>query len=102
MDKNQTAAAIAVMKAFSEGKKIESRARSNDRWYINDLPRWNWETIEYRVAITPSMVYVIRNADGCPVQACDTLQFAQDWLESYNKHGLVQPYTMESYKQVME
>jgi hypothetical protein len=105
MDKNQTTAAIEVMKAFLEGKKIECRTRGKDRWYsvgAMDMPLWNWENVEYRVAVTPSMLYVIRNADGCVMEACNTPQYAQHRLESYNKCGLYKSYTMETYKQVLE
>lgn len=103
MDKKQTTAAIEVMKAFLEGKKIECRTRGKDRWYnVMAIPVWNWENVEYRVAVTPSTLYVIRNADGCVMEACNTPQYAQHRLESYNKYGLVRPYTMETYKQVLE
>lgn len=37
-----------IMKAYSEGKKIEVFV--NDEWKECSIPTWNWEEYDYRVA----------------------------------------------------
>ena len=48
---------IEVMKAYLDGKKIESRAIPHGEW--NEFlfePNWNWENLEYRVLQTKDSI----------------------------------------------
>lgn len=40
---------IAVMQAYKEGKRIEYKLKTNDKWCVNPQPGWNWEVCDYRV-----------------------------------------------------
>lgn len=44
---------IAVMQAFSEGKKIEMSVDGGRTWKANRMPVWNWGSCTYRVANFP-------------------------------------------------
>lgn len=63
---------IAVMKAFAEGKAIEYKRYSDDKW-LNSLgpscePSWNWADVDYRIAPKPlpevGDVLMIRTSAG--------------------------------------
>lgn len=40
---------IEVMKAFSEGKRIEFKTWGSDSWELTDVPVFNWAACDYRV-----------------------------------------------------
>lgn len=46
-----TAEKIAVMQAFSDGKKIQRHCflNSNLKWEDTEAPMWNWMAYEYRI-----------------------------------------------------
>lgn len=48
---------IAVMQAFADGAKIEFRNRgwASGVW-LHSNPKWNWESCDYRVAVTKPSV----------------------------------------------
>lgn len=53
-----TAEMIAVMQAFADGKPIEFRdvSLAHARWMRINLPSWNWQHLDYRVAVTPMTI----------------------------------------------
>lgn len=77
---------IAVMQAFVDGKAIESRDKRLSGtamwalWVPGDEPNWNWEQLEYRVAVVVKAVRYMRyvretqNYAGAPwVRTCSVL-----------------------------
>lgn len=44
---------IEVMKAFVEGKEIESKVYNGEDWTLCKFPFWNWSTCEYRIKPEP-------------------------------------------------
>lgn len=61
-----TAEMIAVMQAFADGKPIEFRdvSLAHAGWMRINLPSWNWQHLDYRVAVTPMTIpWVILNRD---------------------------------------
>jgi len=40
---------IAVMQAYEEGKKIQTRMIGKDGWWNNESPSWDWNHHEYRI-----------------------------------------------------
>lgn len=55
---------IAVMKAYAEGKKIESKLQNNESWKDDISPSWNWDLCVYRVKEEPKY-RPFKNADEC-------------------------------------
>jgi hypothetical protein len=51
MNREATEQRIEVMKAFTEGKTIESREKTeeHDRWWIERSPNWDWDQKIFRV-----------------------------------------------------
>lgn len=52
MTLEETRQAAAVMLAYAEGKPIQWRDAEDesDQWEICEIPLWNWDVWEYRVA----------------------------------------------------
>lgn len=50
--KNQTAARIAVMQAYMDGKQIQRRPANCSTWSDCADPQWDWACVEYRVKPT--------------------------------------------------
>lgn len=51
---------IEIMKAYDEGKHIQSRAWGGSVWVDEEKPEWNWDECEYRinpVDLTPTYIY---------------------------------------------
>ena len=58
-----------VMRAFADGKQIQSRTpgRSNEQWADVTTPAWNFNAIEYRIKPAILEAIVVFSAAGLPV-----------------------------------
>ena len=102
MTKEETKAAIAVMIAWVEGKRIEYRhvGMAKREWDSCDCPDWSWMVTEYRIApepkLRPWMIdevpvgKVVLSKGGCTrllivgINLVDSLILVgQDWLNPY-------------------
>lgn len=58
-EKEKTQKQIAVMAAFTNGKKIECRERTGEKWCRIPAPAWDWLNYDYRVeAAKPQRVWL--------------------------------------------
>ena len=44
---------IAVMTAYKNGAKIESREYTDNEWCSCEVPSWNWDYCDHRIAPSP-------------------------------------------------
>lgn len=55
-DHGRTAEMVAVMQAYLDGKKIESKPIHGTRWSENPIPAWWWDRHDYRIAVTKPFI----------------------------------------------
>jgi hypothetical protein len=66
MTPDETKQAAAVMIAWADGKKIQTRNPAGGQWLPMPQPDWDWQRYEYRIAPEPLEVEVwFRPEVGC-------------------------------------
>ena len=53
MTPDQALEAAAVLTAFANGRKIQSKHKRNDTWILCENPSWDFFGYDYRVATEP-------------------------------------------------
>ena len=82
MDRNQAKALLPIIKAFAEGKEIESRCIKGDKslWYDDEDLSFD-NDLEYRIKSEPKY-RPFANAEECWLEMCKHHPFG--WLTSQN------------------
>ena len=80
MDRNQAKALLPIIKAFAEGKEIESRCIKGDTslWYDDEDPSFD-DDFEYRIKTEPKY-RPFANAEECWVEMCKHHPFG--WVKT--------------------
>ena len=80
MNRNQAKALLPIIKAFAEGKAIESRCIKGDTslWYDDEDPRFD-DDFEYRIKTEPKY-RPFANAEECWVEMCKHHPFG--WVKT--------------------
>ena len=80
MDRNQAKALLPIIKAFAEGKEIESRCIKGDKslWYDDEDPSFD-DDFEYRIKTEPKY-RPFANAEECWVEMCKHHPFG--WVKT--------------------
>ena len=80
MDRNQAKALLPIIKAFAEGKEIESRCIKGDTslWYDDKDPSFD-DDFEYRIKTEPKY-RPFANAEECWVEMCKHHPFG--WVKT--------------------
>ncbi len=80
---------IKVMKAFSEGKKIESLPITSPLdskvWYPAVNPTWNWDYHHYRVVKEPKYRWAFRYTSGYGEDIISVYYYTEE--EAHNLFG---------------
>ena len=80
MNRNQAKALLPIIKAFAEGKEIESRCIKGDKslWYDDEDPSFD-DDFEYRIKTEPKY-RPFANAEECWVEMCKHHPFG--WVKT--------------------
>ena len=80
MNRNQAKALLPIIKAFAEGKEIESRCIKGDKslWYDDEDPSFD-DDFEYRIK-TEQKYRPFANAEECWVEMCKHHPFG--WVKT--------------------
>lgn len=63
---------IAIMRAFADGKKVQSRILISDTWSDTSDPIWDWHHSDYRIKPEPEL---------------RPYKNAEEFFEAQTKHG---------------